>query len=57
MPSARQLVDLGEQRLRIDDHAVADDAGDAGCRMPDGMRCSTNFAPPTYTVCPALWPP
>ena len=26
----RQLVDLGEQRLRIDDHAVADDAGDAG---------------------------
>ena len=29
MPSARQLVDLREQRLRIDDHAVADDAGDA----------------------------
>ena len=31
----RQLLDLGEQRLRIDDHAVADDAGDArraGCR-------------------------
>ena len=26
---ARQLVDLGEERLRIDDHAVADDAGDA----------------------------
>ena len=26
----RQLVDLGEQRLRIDDDAVADDAGDAG---------------------------
>ena len=26
---ARELVDLGEQRLRIDDHAVADDAGDA----------------------------
>ena len=24
-----QLVDLGKQRLRIDDHAVADDAGDA----------------------------
>ena len=26
MPSAGQLVDLGEQRLRVDDHAVADDA-------------------------------
>ena len=26
---ALQLVDLGEQRLRIDHHAVADDAGDA----------------------------
>src|SRR5262249_23993914 len=26
----RQLVDLAEQRLRIDDDAVADDAGDAG---------------------------
>ena len=25
----RELVDLGEQRLRIDDDAVADDAGDA----------------------------
>ncbi len=29
MPAAGQLVDLGEERLRIDDHAVADDAGDA----------------------------
>ena len=29
-PVPRQLVDLGEQRLRIDDDAVADDAGDAG---------------------------
>ena len=29
MPSRGQLVDLGEQRLRIDDDAVADDAGDA----------------------------
>ena len=27
---AAQLVDLGKQRLRVDDHAVADDAGDAG---------------------------
>ena len=30
----RQLVDLGEQRLRIDDHAVADDAGDARVQDP-----------------------
>ena len=29
MPSAGQLVDLREQRLRIDDDAVADDADDA----------------------------
>jgi hypothetical protein len=29
-PGARQLVDFGEQRLRVDHHAVADDAGDAG---------------------------
>ena len=28
-PESRQLLDLGEQRLRIDDHAVADDAHDA----------------------------
>ena len=27
---AGELVDFGEQRLRIDDHAVADDARDAG---------------------------
>ena len=33
---ARQLVDLHEQRLRIDDHAVADDARDAG--MQDAGR-------------------
>ena len=33
---ARQLVDLLEQRLRIDDHAVADDAGHAG--MQDAGR-------------------
>ena len=32
----RQLVDFGEQRLRIDDDAVADDAGDAG--MQDAGR-------------------
>jgi hypothetical protein len=29
-PVARQLVDFFEQRLRVDDHAVADDAGGAG---------------------------
>ena len=28
MPSSRELVDLGEERLRVDDDAVADDAGD-----------------------------
>ena len=33
---SRQLVDLGEQRGRIDDDAVADDAGDA--RMQDARR-------------------
>ena len=32
----RQLVDLVEQRLRVDDDAVADDAGDA--RMQDAGR-------------------
>ncbi len=30
MPSRRQLVELREQRVRIDDDAVADDADDAG---------------------------
>jgi hypothetical protein len=30
----RQLVDLAEQRLRIDDDAVADDAGDAVVENP-----------------------
>src|SRR5262245_48106457 len=28
-----------------------------GCRMPDGMRCSTVFRPPMTSVWPALWPP
>ena len=28
-----------------------------GCRIPDGMVCSTNFSRPTTTVCPALLPP
>ena len=32
----RQLVDLLEERLRVDDNAVADDAGDAG--MQDAGR-------------------
>ncbi len=32
----RELVHLGEERLRIDDHAVADDAGDA--RVQDARR-------------------
>ena len=36
MPCCVELVDLGEQRLRIDHDAVADDAGDAG--MQDAGR-------------------
>ena len=35
----RQLVDFGEQRLRIDDDAVADDARDAG--VEDARRNQT----------------
>ena len=27
------------------------------CRMPEGIRCSTNFSPPTMMVWPALLPP
>ena len=34
----RQLVDLLEERLRIDDHAVADDAGDAGVQDARGNQ-------------------
>ena len=30
----RQLVHFGEERLRIDDDAVADDTGDAGMENP-----------------------
>ena len=33
-PVLRELVDLTEQRLRIDDHAVADDARDAVVQDP-----------------------
>ena len=35
-PGAPELVDLGKERLRIDDHAVADDARHAG--MQDARR-------------------
>src|SRR2546426_2999298 len=28
-----------------------------GCRMPDGIVCSTYFSRPATTVCPALLPP
>src|SRR5258705_7402104 len=35
-PGGRELVDLGEQRLRIDDDAVADDEGDP--RVEDSRR-------------------
>ena len=36
--AARQLVDLGEQRLRIDHHAVADEAHDAGMQDAGGNQ-------------------
>ena len=36
MPCVGELVDFREERLRIDDDAVADDAGDAG--MQDAGR-------------------
>jgi hypothetical protein len=36
--AARQLLDLGKQRLRIDHHAVADQARDAGMEDPRGNQ-------------------
>jgi hypothetical protein len=41
----RQLVDLGEQRLRIDDHPVADDAADAGVQDARGQQPEHELAP------------
>ncbi len=38
IPAAFDLVDLGEQRLRIDDHAVADHAGDARVQNARGQQ-------------------
>ena len=55
---ARQLVDFLEQRLRIDDDAVADDAGDAG--MQDARRDQVQHelrALARRRCGPALWPP
>lgn len=40
-----QALELGEQHTRIDHHAVADDVGDPGVRMPEGIRCSAKFSP------------
>jgi hypothetical protein len=37
-PEVRELVDLLEQRLRIDDHAVADDADHALVEDPRGNQ-------------------
>ena len=40
-PRAVQPVDLVQQHLRVDDHAVADDRDAArGDSTPDGSRCS-----------------
>jgi len=41
MPVLGQLVDLGEQRLWIDDHTVADHADDAGV---EGSRTESGAA-------------
>ena len=42
---ALELVDLGEQRLRIDDHAVADDAGDAVVQDAGRQQAQHELAP------------
>ena len=41
----RQLVDLGKERLRIDDDAVADDAGDAGMQDAGRQQAQNELAP------------
>ena len=42
---AAELLDLGEQRLRIDDHTVADDAGDALMQDPGRQQTQDELAP------------
>ena len=43
----RQLVDLLEERLRIDDHAVADQAGDAGVQDARGNQVQHELSCPS----------
>jgi hypothetical protein len=50
-------VDLRHQHRRIEDHAVADDAGLPAWEDAAGMRVRMVFCPPTTRVCPALLPP
>jgi hypothetical protein len=49
--------DLVDQRLRLDDHAVAEHALAAGAHDPDGTRWVTSLPPPMTRVWPALAPP
>ena len=46
---AGEFIHFGQERLRIDDDTVADDADDAGMKNAGGMSRSTNLAVP-YTV-------
>ena len=45
-----QALDFLHQRDRVDDDAVGDDAFLPARRMPEGMRCRTNFSLPISTV-------
>ena len=47
----RQLVDLLEQRLRIDDDAVADDAGDAGMQDAGRDQMQDELRAPAHRPC------
>ena len=53
-PLGRQPVQLREERPHVNDHPVADHAGDAGMQDAGRIRCRMNCRPPTSTVCPAL---
>ena len=44
-PGGRQLVDLGEQCLRVDDHAVANDARDPVVQDARGQQPQDELAP------------
>ncbi len=51
------LLDLGQQRLGIDDHAVADDADLAAHQARGQQRQLVGLACRPPSVWPALWPP